>query len=106
MKKAMNVDVLDYGCDEDSGMFVPKKFSSALSLQTFRYDPCTNESFGGGVPLGIRDPYEVKTVKLDKSAIPGSGEGVILLKDIPKDVPACMYSLFLYRETDQHNLYR
>ena len=52
MKKAMNVDVLDYGCDEDSGMFVPKKFSSALSLQTFRYDPCTNESFGGGVPLG------------------------------------------------------
>ena len=30
MKKAYNVDVLQYGCDDDSGLFVVKKFSNSL----------------------------------------------------------------------------
>ena len=57
MKKAFYVDVKEYGCDEN-GMFIVKKYSGHLSDQEFYYEHCTNESFGGGDPLHIRDPYE------------------------------------------------
>ena len=67
MKKAFHVEVLKYGCDENSGLFVVKNFSDKLSEQEFFYEPCTNISFGGGAPLHVRDPYEMKTVKLEKS---------------------------------------
>ena len=33
MKKAYNVDVLQYGIDENSGLFIVKKFSPPLSNQ-------------------------------------------------------------------------
>ena len=42
MKKAFNVDVLEYGCDENSGLFKVKKFSQPISDQEFFYEPCTN----------------------------------------------------------------
>ena len=88
------------------GFFVVKKFTENLSDQVFRYEPCTNESFGGGAPLHVRDPYEVKTAKLGPSTIPNSGEGVILLKDVPRLRFANMYSLFMYKSPDQDKLYR
>lgn len=105
MRKAFNVDVLEYGCDEH-GLLMVTEFSPPLSDDIFTYDPCTNESFGGGLPLEIRDPYEVKTVKLDTSSVPNSGEGVFLIRDVPAYRFACMYSLFLYRQPDQTKVYQ
>merc|ERR1719461_2005511 len=106
MKKAWNVDVLAYECDKNSGLMVVKEYGEPLSDQEFFYEPCTNTSFGGGAPLHVRDPYEVKTVKLAKSiASPESGEGVITIRDIPKGRFAAMYSLFLYSKPDQTDLF-
>ena len=104
MKKARNVNVKNYGCDEN-GMFIPTEFSEPLSDYEYSYDPCTNESFGG-VSKFIPDPYELKTVKLMSSALPNSGEGVMLQRDVPFGRPACFYSLYLYREPDQVDLYQ
>jgi hypothetical protein len=104
MRKAYNVDVKSYGCDEN-GMLVVKEFSEPLSSQEFYYEPCTNESYGGGAPLHVRDPYEVKTVKLAPSSVPNSGQGVFLLKDVPTGRFASIYSLFLYRHKDQMDIY-
>ena len=53
MKNAYSVNVLEYGCDEKSGLFVVKKYSEKLSDQNFFYEPCTNSSFGGGAPLKV-----------------------------------------------------
>ena len=35
MKKAYNVDVLQYGIDENSGLFIVKKFSPPLNDQGY-----------------------------------------------------------------------
>ena len=35
MKKAYNVDVLHYGIDENSGLFIVKKFSPPLNDQGY-----------------------------------------------------------------------
>ena len=94
MKKAKNVDVKNYGCDVN-GIFVAIEFTESLNDYEFFYDPCTNESFGGG-SKHIQDPYEMKTVKLSTSGLPNSGDGVFLKRDISKDKVACFYSLFLY----------
>ena len=99
MKKARNVDVTKYGCDEN-GMFIAKGFTEPLTNDEFFYDPPTNESFGGGSKY-IKDPYEVKTVSVADSSIPNSGEGVFLKRDLLKDQIACFYSLYRYREPDQ-----
>ena len=95
MKKAKNVDVKKYGCDEN-GMFIATEFTEPLSDYEFFYDPCTNETFGGG-SKEIPDPYEMKTVKISKSIVENSGEGVIMKRDIPKQRVACFYSLYLYK---------
>ena len=95
MKKAKNVDVKKYGCDEN-GMFIATEFSEPLSDYEFFYDPCTNETFGGG-SKEIPDPYEMKTVKLSTSIVENSGEGVIMKRGIPKHRVACFYSLYLYK---------
>ena len=63
MRRAMNVDVKEYGCNED-GLLIVKSFSEPLSDEIYKYDPCTNISFGGEFPNHVRDPYEIKTVKL------------------------------------------
>jgi len=105
MKGAFNVDVLEYGCSEDGTMLQVEKFTNPLSEHLFYYEPSTNETFGGGVPLDVRDPYEVKQVKLGPSAIPNSGEGVIAVRDIPRTRMATMYSMLLYRVPDQTKLY-
>ena len=105
MKKAYNVDVKEYGCDEN-GLFIVKKFSEPLTDEIFKYEPTTNISFGGGNSLDVRDPYEVKTVKLGPSKIPNSGEGVVLVRDIPSHRFASLYSLFLYKSPDQDLLYQ
>lgn len=104
MRKAYNVDVLDYDCDEN-GILVVSKFTEPLSQQEFKYDPCTNESFGGGAHPSVRDPYEVKTVDLQPSKIPNSGEGVFAIRDVPAYRLASLCSLFLYRWPDQDKLY-
>ncbi len=104
MKKAYAVDVLKYGCDEN-GMFVVKQFSDPVSDQAFFYEPPTNVSFGGGAPLGVMDPYELKTVKLAPSAVAGGGEGVFAIRDIPRNRFSCMYSLFYYRFDDETAVY-
>ncbi len=108
MKKAKAVNVLKYGCDDSdtTGMFVVKEFSDPVSDQEFFYEPPTNISFGGGAPLGIVDPYELKTVRMTLSSVEGSGEGVFALRDIPKGRFSCLYSLFYYRYPDQADIYR
>ena len=77
-------------------MFIATEFTEPLSDYDFFYDPCTNETFGGGLKE-IPDPYEMKTVKISKSIVENSGEGVIMERDIPKDRVACFYSLYLYK---------
>ena len=103
MKKAFNVDVLQYGCNSD-GMFIAEKFSEPLSNDVFYYEPVTNISFGGG-PLHMIDPYEAKYVEVGESSIPNSGEGVFLKRDLPKWTITCFYSMFLYRIPDQLDEY-
>ena len=68
MKNARNVDVIEYGCDEN-GMFIAREFTMPLTTDEFFYDPPTNFSFGGGGSLDIPDPYEVKTVYVDVSKV-------------------------------------
>ena len=104
MIKAKNVDVKNYGCD-DTGMFIPTEFSDPLSDYDFYYEPCTNNSFGGGNWKDYPDPYEAKMVTVAPSSVPNSGEGVFLLKDLPLDRPACWYSLYMYKAPDQTTIY-
>ena len=104
MKSARNVDVVKYACD-DNGLLIVQDFTEPLSEHVFKYDPSTNETFGGGLPLHIRDPYEIKSVKLAPSAIPNSGEGVFLVRDVPKNQFASLYSLFLYQHPVETHLY-
>ena len=47
----------------------------------FFYDPPTNETMGS-MHLA-RDPYEKKTVELQESEIPGAGQGLFAIRDIP-----------------------
>ena len=105
MKKAYAVDVLEYGCD-DYGLLKVTKYSPPTQDHAFFYEPPTNVSFGGGAPLGVVDPYELKTVKLAPSQIPNSGDGVIAIRDIPQYRFSCMYSMFLYGLPDQEELYK
>ena len=71
------------------------------------YLSSTNHSFGGGAPLHVRDPYEVKTVKLARSTVfPEGGEGVIAIRDIPRYRFAAMYSLFSYTGEEEQILYQ
>ena len=103
MIKARSVDVKNYGCDEN-GMFIPKEFSEPLNNHEYFYDPPTNDSFGSGLKY-LPDPYEDKTVFMGTSSVPGSGEGVFLKRDIPKNRISCFYSLFLYKNPDQVQIY-
>lgn len=103
MKKARNVNVQAYACD-NNGLFIVKRFSRPLSQDVFFYDPPTNESFGGGSKY-IKDPYEEKTVKLAPSNVPNSGDGVFSKRHIPQGRVSCYYSLYLYRAFDQINIY-
>ena len=105
MKKAHAVDVLEYGCD-DNGLLKVTKYSSPTQHHVFYYEPPTNVSFGGGAPLGVIDPYELKTVKLAPSKIPNSGDGVMAIRDIPANRYSCMYSLYLYQQPDQDHIYK
>ena len=105
MKEAFHADVLEYGCD-DFGIPIVKKFTQPLSQQVFKYEPCTNISIGGGAPIHVQDPYELKTVQMSESSIPKSGEGVFLKRDVPRHRFACMYSYFLYRRPDEALLYK
>ena len=70
-----------------------------ISEDEFFHDPPTNCSFGGG-SLDIPDPYEVKTVYVDASKIPNSGEGVFLRKNLPANHLACFYSLYVYNQNE------
>ena len=106
MIKAKNVDVKNYGCETDTGMFIPTEFTEPVSDYDFFYEPPTNESFGGGNWKDYPDPYEKKMVKMAPSSIPNSGEGVFLLKDTPLGRPACWYSMFMYRAPDQTEIYK
>ena len=104
MISARNVDVLKYDCDEN-GMLIATEFTEPLTEHIFKYEPSTNNSFGGGLPLSVRDPYEVKTVKLAQSKVPNSGEGVLVLRDIPNGRFASLYSLYLYSYPVQNEIY-
>ena len=106
MIKAKNVDVKNYGCDTDTGMFIPTEFTEPLSDYNFFYEPPTNESFGGGNWKEYPDPYEKKMVVMAPSSVPNSGEGVFLLKDLPFGRPACWYSMYMYRVPDETDIYK
>lgn len=101
MIEAFHHEVEEYDCDENGLLFV-KKFGPKLSEEKFFYDPPTNESFGGG--NSIPDPYEIKLVKLEKSSILNSGDGVIAIKDLPKGKIVAHYSAFLYN-IEQYKIY-
>ena len=90
MKKAFAHEVEKYDCDE-TGMLFVKNYSQRKSEDVYFYDPPTNTSFGGG-SKNIPDPYEIKMVKQDKSAIPNSGDGVFALKNLPKHRLVAFYS--------------
>ena len=106
MRKARNVNVVKYGCDADTGMFIPVEFTQPLSEHVFKYDPPTNVSYGqDDTSWQVPDPYEVKNVKVGHSQVPNSGEGVFLIKDIPVERVACYYTMFLYRSPDEVKLF-
>ena len=48
------------------------------------------------IVLGVWDPYETKTVKLAQSEVPNSGDGVVLIRDVPKNRMVSMYSLYKF----------
>ena len=58
------------------------------------------------MPL-VRDPYEVMTIKLGKSSIPDSGEGIFAVRDIKAYELLALYNgyqLVGVAETSQHNV--
>ena len=100
MKSAKHVDVLSYACD-DHGMFVASEFTKPLSDYEFHYDPPTNASFGGG-SLEVGDPFELKNAVIKQSSVPNSGKGIFAIRDLPENVPACYFSLYLYNLNGQY----
>ena len=65
MKKAFNVDVLKYACD-NFGLLYVERYSKKVCENVFKYELPTNISFGGG---GIfPDPFEQKFLKVQKSS--------------------------------------
>jgi hypothetical protein len=62
----------------------------------FFYDPPTNETMGS-MHLA-RDPYEKKTVELQESQIPGAGQGLFAIRDIPQgQVIVCFQIIVLIK---------
>ena len=56
------------------------------------------------MPL-VADPYETMTIKIDKSSIPNSGEGLVAVRDIEAYELLALYSGFHLvgkTELDQH----
>ena len=56
------------------------------------------------MPL-VADPYETMTIKIDKSSIPNSGEGLVAVRDIEPYELLALYSGFQLvgkTEADQH----
>ena len=101
MKKAYYVNVEEYSCN-DYGLLYVGKFSSKQSKDIFYFDPPTDVSFGGGGLMP--DPYEAKNLKLGKSSIPNSGDGVIARRNLPSGF-IIHYSLFIYKEFDEVSIY-
>ena len=97
MKNARNVEVKEYHCDEN-GLLFAADFTEPLSNYRYFYDPSTNESWGAGNSKDIQDPYDLKNVKLSQSLVPNSGEGVFSKRFLPKQKPACFYSMYLFNE--------
>ena len=48
----------------------------------------------------------MKTVALAPSSVPNSGEGVFVIRDVPANRLASLYSMFLYRIPDQAAIYK
>ena len=80
-----------------------EKYSPRISEHIFYYDPPTNISFGGGGL--IPDPYETKYLKLQKSLVPNSGNGVIARKNIPEETVAAHFSLHMYNDQEEKIYY-
>ena len=104
MTEAYEVQVETYRCNMKSGTLEVEAYSKPKSPLKYMYDPCTNTSFGGG-PNTVSDPYEQKYLTLKDSNVVGSGSGVFAKTDLPKDRVASYYSLYLYRENDQVDLF-
>ena len=71
----------------------------------FYFDAGTNVSMGS-MPL-IKDPYEVLTVKLDTSNVPGSGQGIFAVRDIEPNEVIALYNGFHFAgkaEVEAHEL--
>ena len=58
--------------------------------QKFHLSIGTNASVGD-MPL-VPDPYETMTIKVDKSTIPNSGEGIFAIRDIEKNELLAFYN--------------
>ena len=84
-------------------MIVVSKYSE-ISGPEFYYEPPSNISFGAGPP-GVVDPYERKSVKVAKSSIPESGDGVFALVDFRIKQCTCMYSGYVYNGLEEITLY-
>ena len=80
-----------------------EKYSPRILEHIFYYDPPTNISFGGGGL--IPDPYETKYLKLQKSLVPNSGNGVIARKNIPEETVAAHFSLHMYNHQEEKIYY-
>jgi len=102
MKSTHEAEVLETRCDKD-GMIVVSKYSETSGPE-FYYEPPTNVSFGAGPP-GVVDPYERKSVKVAKSSIPDSGDGVFALVDFRMKQCTSLYSGYLYNGIEEIALY-
>ena len=93
MKSAHEAEVIDATCDQD-GLIIISRFLN-MSGPEFYYEAPTKESYGAG-PHGVIDPYERKSVRVDQSSIPQSGEGAFATKDFPAQKCICYYSGYFY----------
>lgn len=104
MKDARLRRVASVGCDSVGSMLVVSEFlpvtdNSCDGDISYRFDPPTNASFGGGPP-GARDPYESKYVRLGQSSVPGGGQGVFSNYDLPEDHLVAFYNGYVLDESD------
>ena len=98
MREARYAKVKELKCDANGLPYVSTFLNESLDA-IFYYKPPSNVSFGAG-PEKIRDPYEDNLVYSDTSAIPNSGEGLFLKKDVRSQMLITSYLGYVYGEEE------
>jgi len=82
MKSAREVKITQVTCQD--GLLHAKFSEPDENSIAFFYDRATNESIASPGLMLARDPYELKTVEVRESTIPGSGHGLVAARNILK----------------------